>query len=81
MEGRFAGLAGGAFPVDASAAGLGTLLAISAASLVVTLLRREHERRRISARIAVRLATFVGGPAVPTGSISPEREPSTIPSA
>jgi len=79
--GRFAGLGGGGFPLDAGAAGLGTLLAVSAASLAVTLLRREHARRRLAARIAARLATFSGRRTVPPDVISAEREPSTIHSA
>ncbi len=82
---RFAGL-GGTLPLDAGAAGLGTLLAISAASLAVTLLRREQSRRRMATRIAGRLATFVGGPAGSRPRTSPEprsaeRGPSTIHSA
>ena len=55
----------GPFPLDPGAAGLGTLLAISAASLAITVLRRQQLRRRMAARIATRLATFaaaVGGP-------------------
>ena len=49
--GRLAGL-GGTLPFDAGTAGLGTLAAISAASVAVTLLRRAYSRRRLSARIA-----------------------------
>lgn len=79
--GRFAGLGGGPLPLDAGAAGLGTLLAISAASLAVTVLRREHARRRLAARIAGRLATFAGPSEAPTASTSPERGPSTSHSA
>ncbi len=58
--GRLAGLGGGPLSLDPGAAGLGTLLAISAASLAVTLLRRAHARRRVAARIAGRLTTFAG---------------------
>jgi hypothetical protein len=79
--GRLAGLGGGQLPFDAGAAGLGTLLAISAASLAVTLLRREQARRRFATRIAGRLATFAGPPGRPDGSTPAEREPSTIHSA
>lgn len=82
---RFAGLGGGSFPLDPGAAGLGTLLAISAISLGVTLLRREHARRRLATRIAGRLVTFAGptaGPSGgPSGPLAAEREPSTIHSA
>ncbi|MFL5673507.1 MAG: lamin tail domain-containing protein [Chloroflexota bacterium] len=85
---RFAGL-GGSLPFDAGIAGLGTLVAISAASVAVTLIRREQSRRRLTARISGRLATLVAGasgppagadidPAVPR---SAERGPSTIHSA
>jgi hypothetical protein len=55
---RFAALGGGSWPAPPEVAGLGTLLAISAVSLVVTLLRREQSRRRLATRIAGRLATF-----------------------
>ncbi|MEA2620576.1 MAG: hypothetical protein QOC97_1349, partial [Chloroflexota bacterium] len=77
---RLAGL-GGTFPLDPGAAGLGTLLAISAMSLALTLFRRERSRRRIAARIARRLATFAGHPAGPPEPIPAERGPSTIHSA
>ena len=83
--GRLAGLGGGPWPLDPGAAGLGTLLAISAVSLVVTLLRREHARRRTTSRIARRLATFAGpsaGPSMALAAADPaERGPSTIHSA
>ena len=78
--GRQASL-GGTFPLDPGAAGLGTLLAISAVSLALTVLRREQSRRRMAARIARRLATFAGHPAGPTDPIPAERGPSTIHSA
>ena len=55
---RFAGFGGAPWPVDAGAAGLGTLLAISALSVAVTLLRRSRSRRLLAARIASRLASF-----------------------
>jgi hypothetical protein len=75
---RLAGFGGAPWPVDAGAAGIGTLLAISALSVAVTLLRRSRSRRRLAARIAGRLASF----ATPTGTsgepIAAEREPSTI---
>jgi hypothetical protein len=77
---RYAGL-GGPLPFDAGTAGLGTLVAISVASVAVTLLRRAHARRRMTARIAARLAAFAG-PAEGLSAASPaEREPSTIHSA
>jgi hypothetical protein len=79
--GRLAGLGSGPFPFDAGAAGLGTLLAISAASLAITVLRREQIRRRTAARIAGRLATFAGPSAAPPEPRSAERASSTIHSA
>jgi len=48
----------------AGAAGLGTLLAISAVSLGITGLRRWQARRRLGARVAARLAAIAGGGAV-----------------
>ncbi len=51
--------------IDAGIAGLGTLAALTAASVAVTVLRRRHLRRLLTARMAVRLAAFVGG----TGSL------------
>ncbi|MFL5716314.1 MAG: lamin tail domain-containing protein [Chloroflexota bacterium] len=85
---RFAGF-GGSLPLGAGAAGLGTLLAVSAASVAVTLVRREHARRRVATHVAGRLATFVGAATGPSGdpadgppaSRSAERGPSTIHSA
>ena len=79
--GRYAGLTGAAFPLDASLPGLASLLAISAASIAVTLLRREQARRRMAARIAARLATFAGRPTAPPDAIPAERGPSTSESA
>jgi hypothetical protein len=55
-----AGLGGGTWPVGMELAGIGTLLAVSAASLAVTMLRREQSRRRLAMRVAGRLATFAG---------------------
>jgi len=79
--GRFAGLAGGSLPFDAGAAGLGTLLAVSVFSLVVTLLRRVQAHRQMTARIRSRLATFAGPLADPPEAISAKRGSSTIRSA
>ncbi len=58
--GRLAGLTGGGWPLEPGAAGLGTLVVISAVSLVVSLLRRHYQRRRLTARIAARLADLRG---------------------
>ena len=79
--GRLAGLGGGGLPVDAGTAGLGGLAAISAASVVVTLLRREQSRRRLASRIAARLATLGGHIGGPDDGPPAERGPSTIHSA
>jgi uncharacterized protein YdeI (BOF family) len=80
-SGRLAGLGGRGLPVDAGAAGLGGLAAISAASVVVTLLRRQQSRRRLASRIAARLATLGGHIGGPDDGTPAEREPSTIHSA
>jgi hypothetical protein len=58
------------------AAGLGTLLAISAVSLGVTGLRRWQARRRLGARVAARLAAIAGGGSV---QIDPVGEPWSAP--
>ncbi len=78
---RLAGLGGAPWPVDAGAAGVGTLILISALSLAVTLLRRERSRRHLGARIAARLATFAGPAEGPADANVAERGPSTIHSA
>jgi hypothetical protein len=79
---RFASL-GGSLPLDAGAAGIGTLLAVSAASVTVTLIRREQSRRRLAARIAGRLTTFAGGSSGPSTdpSVDPADDPPTPRSA
>jgi hypothetical protein len=64
------------------AAGIGTLLAISALSLAVTGLRRWQARRRLGARVATRLAAFAGGGTVEIDTFgepwpAPPGEPST----
>jgi hypothetical protein len=62
-----AGLAGLAVP-ELGAMGL---ILIAVTSLAVTLLRRQRMRRRLAARIAGRLATYVGGAgASPTGVLA-----------
>jgi hypothetical protein len=74
---RFAGLGGAPWPVDAGAAGIGTLLAISMLSVAVTLLRRSRSRRRLAARIAGRLASYTTPAEALRDPIVAEREPST----
>ena len=65
----------------AGAAGLGTLVGLTAASLVVTVLRRRRVRGRVAARVASRLAVFAGPsgrPAGPSGGPrSAEHDPRT----
>jgi hypothetical protein len=74
---RFAGIGSPALPIDAGAAGLGTLLAISVLSVAVTLLRRSRSRRRLAARIASRLASLAGPAEALRDPNVAEREPST----
>jgi hypothetical protein len=81
VTGRLAGLGSGPSPFDGGAVGLATLVAISAISAAVTILRRRHTRRRLAARIAARLATFAGPPPSPAMATAAEREPSTNRSA
>jgi hypothetical protein len=50
-------------------------------SVAVTLLRRAHARRQMTARIAGRLATFAGPGGDPSAASSAEREPSVNHSA
>ncbi len=74
---RLAGLGGSPWPLEPGLAGIGTMLAVSLLSVAVTLLRRARSRRRVAARIAARLATFVGPRAVLDGRSVAERGPST----
>ncbi|MEP6638570.1 MAG: lamin tail domain-containing protein [Chloroflexota bacterium] len=78
---RLAALGGPPWPVDAGAAGIGTLIGISALSLAVTMLRRERSRRRLGARIAARLASLAGPAEARPDPSAAERGPSTIHSA
>ncbi len=75
----------GPFPPGAGIAGAIALLAIAGVSLVGSTVRQRQVRRRSSARIEARLATFAGRPAVPSAaSLDPrtaERGSSTIHSA
>jgi hypothetical protein len=82
---RGAGVLDGSSGIDsllAGVAGLGTLICLSLASLLVTLGRRAHARRQLSARVAARVAAFEGSagpyPAPPPGPRSAERDDSTI---
>jgi hypothetical protein len=75
---RFAGLGTAAWPIDAGAAGIGTLLVISTLSVGVTMVRRSRSRRRLATRIASRLAAFATPPDAARDPIVAERDPSTI---
>jgi hypothetical protein len=87
--GRPARWLGGGRSARTGRGGLRHAVLISAASVVLTVLRRVHGRRRMTARIAGRLATFAGpsvapsagASAGPSGAIPAEREPSTNHSA
>jgi hypothetical protein len=74
---RFAGFGGGTWPIDAGAAGVGTLLGISVLSVAVTVFRRSRSRRRLSARIADRLASLSTPAEAVLDPIVAERGPST----
>ncbi len=74
---RFAGFGSSPLPIDAGAAGVGTLVAISVLSVAVTLLRRSRSRRRLAARIAGRLASFAAPAEALRDPNVAEREPST----
>jgi hypothetical protein len=66
----------------AGVAGLGTLICLSLASLMVTLGRRAHARRQTAARVAARVAAFEASPGRPSepplAPRSSERGDSTI---
>jgi hypothetical protein len=77
-EAGFADMPGG-LP---GAAGIGTLLAVSALSVAVTALRRWQARRRLGARVTARLAAFAGAGTVEIDTLgepwpAPPGEPST----
>jgi hypothetical protein len=81
-QARRADLFDGFASPGAGFAGIGTLLALSGASLLITLGRRARARRRLAARVAARVAAFgaaadgSGTPAI--GPRSAERDSSTI---
>jgi hypothetical protein len=75
-----AGLSGESW-LGAGAVGFATLSLLSGASLAITFLQRQQARRRLAARIALRLAAFEPPSVAPPSPRSPERESSTIPSA
>jgi len=84
-----AGLSDGPWSDGAGMAGLGSLLAASAASVAVTFLRRQRSRRQLAARIGARLTALTGTrSAALTGTVgrpgsarTAERDPSTTHSA
>jgi hypothetical protein len=75
-----AGLSGVAWP-GVGALGFATMSLLSGVSLALSLLRRQHARRRLAARIEVRLAAFGAPSDEAPGPRSPERGRSTIHSA
>jgi hypothetical protein len=60
---RTAGIGEGTIGLPGAGAGLAGLLAVSALSLGVTVLRRRHARRLLALRVAARLAAITGDPA------------------
>jgi hypothetical protein len=78
---RLAGLGGGPWSLDAGVAGAGTLLLAAGLSVVMTLVRREHSRRRLTHRIGTRLARIAGPAPAMASASSAERGPSTPGSA
>jgi hypothetical protein len=75
-----AGLSGVSWP-GVGALGFATMSLLSGVSLALSLLRRQHARRRLAARIEVRLAAFGAPSDQAPGPRSPERGGSTIHSA
>jgi hypothetical protein len=82
---RDAGLLDGSSGIGggvAGIAGIGTVICLSLASLLVTLGRRAHARRQIAARVAARVAAFEASATpssdAPAGPRSAERGDSTI---
>ncbi len=78
---QLASLSAAPWPLDAGVAGGGALLLAALLSVAVTVARREHSRRRLSHRVAARLAS-VAGPVPPPAPVSvAKRGPSTPGSA
>ena len=79
---RAAGLAGDLTALPGAGAGLLTLVLVSLASVAVTLVRRQHARRSLAARVAIRLATITGtAPSAAASSPSPSAAPAGAPLA
>jgi hypothetical protein len=60
VDARAAGFGDDLSVLPGAGAGLATLIGISLASVVMTVLRRRHARRLMMSRVAVRLAALVG---------------------
>jgi hypothetical protein len=78
---RLAGITTPPWPLDAGVVGVGSLLLAAVVSIAVTLARREHTRRRLTGRIAVRLAGIAGPAPANTSPSTAKRGPSTPDSA
>jgi hypothetical protein len=78
---RQAGLLDGPSGIGAGFAGFATLVALSVVSLVITLARRTHARRRIEARVAARVAAFGASPGSPAAPRLAERDDDPLHSA
>ena len=78
---RVAGITTPPWPVDAGLAGGGSLLLAALLSIAVTLARREQSRRRLTSRIAVRLAGVAGPSPANASPSTAKRGPSTPDSA
>ena len=75
---HLAGLLDGPTGIGGGLAGLGILIALSLASLAVSLGRRVHERRRLERKITARLSEFGASPGPPPAPRSTERDSSTF---
>jgi hypothetical protein len=78
---RLAGIAAPPWPLDAEVAGVGSLLLAAVASIGLTIARRERGRRRLTGRIAVRLAGIAGPSPANVSPSTAKRGPSTPDSA
>ena len=78
---RLAGIATAPWPLDAGVAGVASLLLAAVASIGLTTARREHSRRRLAGRIAVRLAGIAGPSPANVSPSTAKRGPSTPDSA
>jgi hypothetical protein len=78
---HLAGLADNPASIVGGLAGLGTFIALSLASLAITMGRRAQARRRDEARITARVVAFEAGASVPTRPRTVEHDRTTLNSA